>query len=347
MQGRTFIRCVLPRIACGVFCGVLCGALVACGGGGGRSGESTGVTKGTNVVGASTRAECEQAVAREASACFVIDGAQARMFGSIGPNALDVFNTLLRDYPAVKEIVMVVVPGGESRVGVEIGRALRAAKLNTRVVGDGTTISAGVDIFLAGRQRTVQNGAKVGVHSWLEEDNGRRIEGRSLPRNDPKHRLWLDYYRDIEFPNYEEFYFFTLAAAPYTGVHIMTPEEITKWKIATPIVQAVTDSSTAFVPVGVNDKIGPHRVNIAQSGTVYVRADAADTQFRTRGGVNHIDGGAGDDSIHFDGRQAEYTISRRGGKLTVVDSYYERNGIAVLENVERLEFRQATDAPPP
>ena len=341
MQDRTFIRCVLPLICCGV--------LAACGGGGGggRPDEPTGVIKGTNVVGANTRAECEQAVARDASACFVIDGAQARMFGGIGPNALEVFNTLMRDYPAVKEIAMVAVPGGESTVGFEIGRALRAAKLNTRVVSDGATISAGVDIFLAGRQRTVQKGAKVGVHSWLEEDNGTRIEGRSLPRNDPKHRRWFDYYRDIEFPNYEEFYFFKLAAAAHADVHIMTPEEIIKWKIATPIVQAVTDSSTAFVPVGVNNKIGPHRVNIAQSGTVYVRADASDTQFRTRGGVNHIDGGAGEDSIHFDGRQAEYTISRRGGKLTVVDSYYERNGIAVLQNVERLEFRQANDAAPP
>ena len=72
----------------------------------------------------------------------------------------------------------------------------------------------------------------------------------------------------------------------------------------------------------------------------------SDTQFRTRGGVNHIDGGAGEDSIRFAGRKSEYTISRRGGELTVVDSYYERNGIAVLTNVERLEFRQASDAAP-
>ena len=63
--------------------------------------------------------------------------------------------------------------------------------------------------------------------------------------------------------------------------------------------------------------------------------------------INHIDGGAGEDSIHFDGRQSEYTISRRGGKLTVIDSYYERNGIAILWDVERLEFRQAADAAPP
>ena len=125
----------------------------------------------------------------------------------------------------------------------------------------------------------------------------------------------------------------------------MTSEEIKKWKIATPIVQTVT-SSGSLVSVGVNNRIGPHRVNIAQSGTVHVRADAADTQFRTRGGVNHIDGGTGEDSIRFDGRKSEYTISRRGGELTVVDSYYERNGIAVLKNVERLEFRQASDAAP-
>ena len=343
MRDTTLIPSVLLRIVCGVLCGVL----VACGGSSGSS-APTEVAEKTNVVGANTRAACEQAAQRETPACFVIDGARAKMYGVIGSSSLNVFNTLTRDYPAVKEVLMVNVPGSEDdETNLKLGRALRAAKLNTRINSDGSIASGGVDLFLAGIERVVRNGARIGVHSWGgEDDNGNPVEGRLLPRNHPEHRIYLDYYRDIEFPNYEEFYFFTLAAAPAASIHIMTPEEITQWKIATPIVQAVTDSSTAFVPVGVNNKIGPHRVNIAQSGTVYVRADASDTQFRTRGGVNHIDGGGGDDSIHFDGRQAEYTISRRGGKLTVVDSYYERNGIVVLENVERLEFRQASDAAP-
>lgn len=337
MQDTAFIRSVSLLIACGV--------LVACGGSSG-SRAPTEVAEKTNVVGANTRAACEQAAQREAPACFVIDGTRAKMYGVIGSSSLNVFNTLTRDYPAVKEVSMVNVPGSQDdETNLKLGRALRAAKLNTRINSDGLIASGGVDLFLAGIERVVQNGARIGVHSWAgEDDNGNRVEGRLLPRNHPEHRIYLDYYRDIEFPNYEEFYFFTLAAAPASSIHIMTPEEITQWKIATPIVQAVTDSSTAFVTVGVNNKIGPHRVNIAQSGTVYVRADAADTQFRTRGGVNHIDGGAGEDSIHFDGRQSEYTISRRGGKLTVVDSYYERNGIAILRNVERLEFRQAAQA---
>ena len=338
MLDRTFIRFVLLLI---------CSALAACTGGSGGPAESTGVTKGTNVVGKTTRAACERAAKQETSACFVIDGTQAKMYGYIGPNSLDVFNTLLRNYPAVKEILMVNVPGSQDDdTNQELGRALRGARLNTRINSDGLMESGGVDLFLAGIKRVVQNGAKIGVHSWRSVDeNGNTVDGRSLPRNHPDHRTHLNYYRDIEFPNYEAFYFFTLAAAPGEGMHHMTPEEIKKWKIATPIVQTVT-SSGSLVSVGVNNKIGPHRVNIAQSGTVHVRADASDTQFRTRGGVNHIDGGAGEDSIRFDGRKSEYTISRRGGKLTVIDSYYERNGIAVLENVERLEFRQASDAAP-
>ena len=336
MPDRTFIRFALLPI---------CGSLAACSGGSGGPAESTGVTKGTNVVGKATQAACEQAAERETPACFVIDGTQAKMYGIIGPGSLNVFNALLRGYPAVKEVLMVNVPGSlDDDTNQDLGRALRGARLNTRINSDGVMESGGVDLFLAGIERVVQNGAKIGVHSWRGVDeNGNVIEGRSLPRNHPDHRTHLKYYRDIEFPNYEAFYFFTLAAAPGEGMHHMTPEEIKKWKIATPIVQTVT-SSGSLVSVGVNNKIGPHRVNIAQSGTVHVRADASDTQFRTRGGVNHIDGGAGEDSIRFAGRKSEYTISRRGGELTVVDSYYERNGIAVLKNVERLEFRQASDA---
>ena len=87
-------------------------------------------------------------------------------------------------------------------------------------------------------------------------------------------------------------------------------------------------------------------MNIVQAGTVHVSADGSNTRFRTRSGVNYIDSGAGEDSIGFDGHKSEYMISRSGDQLTVIGSYYERNGIVVLKNVERLEFRQAIGAAP-
>ena len=320
---------------------LLYGALAACSGSSNNS-----VQMAPNVVGAASQAACEQAGQADASACFVVDDTQVRMYGVIGSNSLTVINTLIRDYPNVQEVLMVNVPGSEDdETNVQVGRALRAASLNTRINADGLIASGGVDLFLAGIERVVQAGAKIGVHSWATQDaSGNIVEGSTFPRGHQEHQIFLDYYRDIELPNYEEFYFFTLAAAPASGIHYMTPDEIEQWNIATPIVQAVTSNSGVFVAVGNQGKIGPHHVHIGHNGTVYVKDDESDTQFRIKSGVTHIDGGAGEDTVLLDGDESEYAINRSGNELTVIDTYYERNGIAVLRNVEHLRFHQPAAA---
>ena len=67
----------------------------------------------------------------------------------------------------------------------------------------------------------------LGVHSWGGDD----FTGAELPRDDPAHDLYLDYYSEMGIPT--EFYWFTLEAAPVEDVHFMTPEEIAQYKITT------------------------------------------------------------------------------------------------------------------
>ena len=59
----------------------------------------------------------------------------------------------------------------------------------------------------------------MGVHSW----SGSGIVATDLPETDPEHDRYLDYFRDIGVD--EDFYWFTLDAAPAEEMHWMTAAE--------------------------------------------------------------------------------------------------------------------------
>ena len=83
------------------------------------------------------------------------------------------------------------------------------------------------DFFLAGKERTVAKGAKIGVHSW----SGGAKPATELSKNHKAHKKYLDYYNIMNIP--DEFYWYTLDAAPAGDIHFMTEEEIEKYKIKT------------------------------------------------------------------------------------------------------------------
>ncbi|MCV6605397.1 MAG: hypothetical protein OIF34_08830 [Porticoccaceae bacterium] len=310
--------------------------LTACGGGGGNSTPTTPAPApgAQNVIGASSQQRCESAASRDASACFVISGNQAMMYGVLGATSPQVVKSLVDNHKSVTEIVMVDVPGSiDDDQNIAAARAVRAAGLHTRIEANGSIASGGVDFFLAGVQRTIIRGATLGVHSWSDGV----IEGASLPRSDNSHRFYIDYYQAMGLDDPSGFYFFTLDAASSSDIHNMTEAEITRWKLATPIVQQVQNRSGQVV-VSPGNRLGKHQVHISQDGIVYIEGDDSDTQFNPGKGVSYINGGAGKDTAAFSGPQSEYTIDTSGGTITVVDAYYSRNGIAILENIESLLF---------
>lgn len=67
------------------------------------------------------------------------------------------------------------------------------------------------------------------MHAWAED--GADYKAQDLPKDDEEHEMYLEYYRNIGVP--EEFYWFTLQAAPYEEMHYMTEEEIRRFKILT------------------------------------------------------------------------------------------------------------------
>ena len=159
---------------------------------------------------------------------FIVEGDKAIMSGVIDSDIISHVRELYENHSDVTTIVMQEVPGSiDDEANLTAARLVRSYGLNTVVPTDGFIASGGVDFFLAGVERTIEPGAKLGVHSW----GGDGFTGDELPRDDPEHNRYLAYYSEMGIPT--EFYWFTLEAAPVEDFHVMTPAEIDQYKITT------------------------------------------------------------------------------------------------------------------
>lgn len=157
---------------------------------------------------------------------FTVDGTDAHMRGVLDRRALPALNTLAEEHPEVVRIVMDYVPGSaDDESSQHAHRRVRELGLATHVPAGGFIASGGVDFFVAGAHRTIEEGAIVGVHSWSD---GSR-EGADLPRDHRGHRLFLELYEDLGID--EAFYWFTLDAAPAAGLHAMTVDELNRFSL--------------------------------------------------------------------------------------------------------------------
>ena len=159
---------------------------------------------------------------------FEIEGEVARMTGVIGPTTPRRVLELAVFHPAVKTIELVQVPGSmDDEANLLAARFVRRAGLATRVADGGSIASGGVDFFLAGTERSLGEGSRVGVHSWGSGD----YSAIDIPRDHPAHDLYLDYYRSVDIA--DDFYWFTLEAAPAEDIHWMTASEVERFGMTT------------------------------------------------------------------------------------------------------------------
>jgi len=135
---------------------------------------------------------------------------------------------LLNGAPGVRTLVLTSVPGSvDDETNLALGRTLRGGGMTTYVPREALVASGGTDLLLAGARRIVEYGAHVGVHSWAFGP----VSGNELPRDDPQHSFYLDYYRDLGIP--EAFYWFTLEAAAPDSIHWMTEDEMARYEVYT------------------------------------------------------------------------------------------------------------------
>lgn len=157
---------------------------------------------------------------------FEVEGEVAYMNGDLGPRSPQIVRRLIDKNPSLKSIVMEYCPGSlDDYAALRASRLIRKSGLSTHVASDGEIASGAVDFFIAGVNRSIESGSKVGVHSWSDG----KEEGADLGRQHGEHDLYKDYYLEMGIPT--SFYWFTLEAASSDEIHWMSIGELKEYKV--------------------------------------------------------------------------------------------------------------------
>ena len=155
---------------------------------------------------------------------------RAYITGDLGTGTYSQLQDLINNNPGVKTLVLKNVGGSvNDAINMHNGRLVRNAQLTTLMPADGEAYSGGVDLFAAGAKRVYEKGGKLGVHSWCCV-NGKSAD--KLSKTDPAHDAQLTYFREmLGAADGIAFYFFTLEAASFDGIHLMTEAELKKYRL--------------------------------------------------------------------------------------------------------------------
>ena len=150
----------------------------------------------------------------------------AYAYGSTdGGSYLDV-ERWLDAHPQVDTIVLRHVPGTlDMQRNVDIARLIRARGIDTHLEHDSFIASGGVHLFLAGKTRSMECGAAIGVHSWQNTD-GDTPESLGF---DPAEPYMTDFHTEMGID--PGFYGFSRDASPHEAIYILRPEEITDYSL--------------------------------------------------------------------------------------------------------------------
>ena len=158
----------------------------------------------------------------------VIDGTRAAIVGTTGPHSPAQFDAMMRDFPQI-EVLELVDAGGTSHdiANLDVARRIRAAGLTTHVPNGGSARSGGVELFLAGADRTMAPGAQFAVHSWL--DNYGRQPDDFAP-DAPENRLYLDFYVEMGMSEERARDFYAMTnSVPHSGALWLRSDDMASW----------------------------------------------------------------------------------------------------------------------
>ncbi len=170
-----------------------------------------------------------------------IEGDRLYLMGELNSRTPEKIKAIVEDNPQIETIVLTAMPGSlDDEATFPFARWLREKGLKMHLLSDSVIASGAVDLFLSGVERTMEEGAQLGVHSWSD---GSR-EAADFPREDEEHRFNADYI-DAMLGS-EDFYWFTIYAAPADRVHWMTGTEVKRYGLLTAPVQPPSNDPTPF-----------------------------------------------------------------------------------------------------
>ncbi len=125
----------------------------------------------------------------------VIDERRVALVGETDASTPGYFRAMMRDFPGLEQLDMVECPGTrDDRANLKVGRMIREAGLVTHVPSIGSVRSGAVELFFAGVDQDIAQGAEFAVHSWMDA-YGREADDFSMDA--PENRQYLDYYREM------------------------------------------------------------------------------------------------------------------------------------------------------
>lgn len=148
--------------------------------------------------------------------------------GTSDRTSLAYFSQFLAAHPKVKHLIFQNMPGTSAGMdNLEIARLIRKRGLSVHLEKDSVIASGAVDLFMAGTKRTMECGAKIGVHGW-ETGEGRNSDNL---RRDPLQSTFEEFLAEMGYD--PDFYQFKQDAAPPSGMYFLNQREISRFDLLT------------------------------------------------------------------------------------------------------------------
>jgi hypothetical protein len=198
---------------------------------------------------------------------FEVKGSELYMNNLINSQTYNQLRKILEANPQITTLVEEIVPGSiDDDTMIKLAYYIREKGLNTKLLSYSAIDSGGVDLFLAGNNRTMEKGAHIGVHSWSDGIN----EAKDIPKNDPAHEKNRKYIEDML--GKDDFYWFTIYAAPAEGVKELTEEEIKKYNLLSKDILTENLTKTKFAPGILASKFESVMIGNAEANTIIIVA---------------------------------------------------------------------------
>ncbi|NSY36903.1 alpha/beta hydrolase [Leisingera sp. ANG59] len=158
---------------------------------------------------------------------FELQGRDVLVNGTLNARSLNQFSAFMSEHPEAERLVLLNMPGSvDDENNLKLGHLVRDLGLDTHVTAASEIYSGAVDIFLAGTERTMEEGAVLGVHAWEGNETA-----DNYPRSHPEHAPYVAYTKRML--GSADFYWFTIQAAPASDIHEMTAAEVKRYGLLT------------------------------------------------------------------------------------------------------------------
>jgi len=164
---------------------------------------------------------------------FELQGETAYVYGGTDSSSYGIAKRFFDDNPQVNRLILKRMPGTQDAdTNLRIARLIRRRGITTHLEANSYIASGAVDLFLSGAERTMECGAKIGVHSWSYHSQNNI--GVYSPKNlgaDRRQNIQEKFLRDMGIdPN---FYVFTRDAADADGIYLLLPKDVARFDLLT------------------------------------------------------------------------------------------------------------------